>query len=78
MHARRHARDYERLVQHAGSLIAWAAITLMTRRPTRKRPAEGHDRPGRDGGRRLTGGRDRLRRGFRRHPSIELGLRLDA
>lgn len=36
MHARRHARDYERLVQHAESLITWAAITLMTRRITRR------------------------------------------
>ncbi|GAA0325328.1 hypothetical protein GCM10010302_75550 [Streptomyces polychromogenes] len=34
MHARRHARDYERLIQHSGSLITWAAITLMTRRIT--------------------------------------------
>lgn len=38
MHARRHARDYERLVQHSETLITWAAITLMTRRPTRRRP----------------------------------------
>ncbi|MDT0347523.1 IS5 family transposase [Streptomyces litchfieldiae] len=36
MHARRHARDYERLPQHAESLITWAAITLMTRRLTRR------------------------------------------
>ncbi|GAA3389212.1 hypothetical protein GCM10017752_12730 [Streptomyces roseoviridis] len=28
MHARRHARDYERLIQHSESLITWAAITL--------------------------------------------------
>lgn len=35
MHARRHARDYERLVQHPETLITWAAITLMTRRLTR-------------------------------------------
>lgn len=35
MHARRHARDYERLIQHSESLITWAAITLMTRRITR-------------------------------------------
>jgi hypothetical protein len=43
MHARRHARDYERLVQHSETLIAWAAITLMTRRitrtPARAKPA---------------------------------------
>ncbi|MFC9608730.1 IS5 family transposase [Streptomyces niveus] len=39
MHARRHARDYERLVQHSETLITWAAITLMTRRLTRKRRA---------------------------------------
>ncbi len=32
MHARRHARDYERLIQHSETLITWAAITLMTRR----------------------------------------------
>ena len=37
MHARRHARDYERLVQHSETLITWASITLMTRRLTRKR-----------------------------------------
>lgn len=36
MHARRHARDYERLIQHAESLLTWAAITLMTRRLTRR------------------------------------------
>ncbi|MFF0465791.1 IS5 family transposase [Streptomyces mexicanus] len=35
MNARRHARDYERLIQHSESLITWAAITLMTRRITR-------------------------------------------
>ncbi|ALO91307.1 Putative transposase [Streptomyces hygroscopicus subsp. limoneus] len=35
MHARRHARDYERLIQHYESLITGAAITLMTRRITR-------------------------------------------
>ncbi len=35
MHARRHARDYERLVQHSETLITGAAITLMTRRITR-------------------------------------------
>jgi transposase len=36
MHARRHARDYERLVQHSETLTTWAAITLMTRRLARK------------------------------------------
>ncbi|MFE7931791.1 transposase [Streptomyces sp. NPDC057456] len=36
MHARRHPRDYERLIQHSESLITWAAITLMTRRITRR------------------------------------------
>lgn len=36
MQARRHARDYERLIQHSESLITWAAITLMTRRITRR------------------------------------------
>lgn len=37
MHARRHARDYERLVQHSESLITWAAITIMTRRITQRK-----------------------------------------
>ena len=36
MHVRRHARDYERLIQHSETLITWAAITLMTRRLARK------------------------------------------
>jgi hypothetical protein len=36
MHARRHARDYERLIQHSETVITWAAITLMTRRLARK------------------------------------------
>ncbi|WP_413229656.1 hypothetical protein [Kitasatospora purpeofusca] len=36
MNARRHARDYERLIQHSESLITWAAITLMTRRITQR------------------------------------------
>lgn len=36
MHARRHARDYERLIQHSETLITCAAITLMTRRLARK------------------------------------------
>lgn len=35
MNARRHARDYERLIQHSETLITWAAITLMTRRLAR-------------------------------------------
>ena len=35
MNARRHARDYERLIQHSESQITWASITLMTRRLTR-------------------------------------------
>lgn len=39
MHARWHARVYERLVQHSETLITWAAITLMTRRLTRKSSA---------------------------------------
>lgn len=37
MQARRHARDYERLVQHSEALITWAALTLMTRRITQKK-----------------------------------------
>lgn len=36
MHARRHARDYKRLIQYSESLITWAAITIMTRRITRR------------------------------------------
>ncbi len=36
MHARRHARDCEQLVQHSETLITWAAITLMARRLARK------------------------------------------
>lgn len=36
MHARRHARDCERLIQHSESLSTWAAITLMARRITRR------------------------------------------
>ncbi|NNJ08446.1 transposase, partial [Streptomyces sp. PKU-MA01144] len=36
MHAHRHARDCERLIQHSETLITWAAIALMTRRPARK------------------------------------------
>lgn len=36
MHARWHARDYERPIQHSESLITWAEITLMTRRITRR------------------------------------------
>jgi hypothetical protein len=39
MHARRSARDYERLPQHSEAHITWALITLMTRRLTRKKPA---------------------------------------
>lgn len=31
-----HARDYERLIRHSESLSTWAAITLMTRRITRR------------------------------------------
>lgn len=34
MHARRLVRDYERLPQHSEALTTWAAISLMTRRPT--------------------------------------------
>ncbi len=36
MHARRHARDCERLIQHSESLITGAAITIVTRRITRR------------------------------------------
>lgn len=35
MNARRHARDYGRLIQRSETPITWAAITLMTRRLTR-------------------------------------------
>ncbi|GGV74015.1 DDE transposase [Streptomyces longisporoflavus] len=38
MNARRNARDYERLPQHAEAHLNWAFITLMTRRLTRKGP----------------------------------------
>ncbi|MCM2416634.1 hypothetical protein [Streptomyces sp. RKAG293] len=35
------AHDFERLVQRSGSLITWAAITLMTtRRITEHRPRQ--------------------------------------
>ncbi|GFE27474.1 hypothetical protein Sliba_79270 [Streptomyces nigrescens] len=40
MHARRHARDYERLIQHSETLITWTAITLMIRRLARKAPPQ--------------------------------------
>ncbi|MEU1534716.1 IS5 family transposase [Streptomyces fagopyri] len=45
MRARRHCRDHERLPVMSESLITWAAITLMTRRLTRRkaRPAERRD-----------------------------------
>ena len=45
MRARRHCRDYERLPEMSESLITWAAITLMTRRLTRRKtkPATRHD-----------------------------------
>ncbi|MDF9816693.1 IS5 family transposase [Streptomyces sp. SPB162] len=36
MHARRNARDYERLPQHSECHLTWSMITLMTRRLTRK------------------------------------------
>jgi hypothetical protein len=36
--ARRNARDYERLAQHSEAHITWAAVTLMTRRLSRRRP----------------------------------------
>ncbi len=39
MRARRNCRDYERTAAHSEAMITWAAITLMTRRLTRKRPA---------------------------------------
>ncbi|MFE3937236.1 hypothetical protein ACFXPJ_26585 [Streptomyces goshikiensis] len=35
-HAHRNARDYERLVQHCGAPITWAAITLITLRIAQK------------------------------------------
>jgi hypothetical protein len=45
MRARRHCRDHERLPEMSEALITWAAITLMTRRLTRRktRPAERRD-----------------------------------
>jgi hypothetical protein len=44
MRARRHARDYERLIQHSETLITWAAITLMPRRLARKGATPGWTR----------------------------------
>lgn len=38
LRARRNVRDYERLPQHSEAHLTWAAITLMTRRLTRRRP----------------------------------------
>lgn len=38
LHARRHARDHERLIQHSETLITWSAITLMPRSLARKAP----------------------------------------
>jgi transposase len=34
--ARRNVRDYERLPQHSEAHLTWAAVTLMTRRLTRR------------------------------------------
>lgn len=50
MKARRNARDYERLPQHAEAHLTWSLITLMTRRLTRKQPQwakkpDSNDRP---------------------------------
>ncbi|PZG21844.1 IS5/IS1182 family transposase IS4811 [Nonomuraea aridisoli] len=39
MRARRNCRDYERLASHSEAFLNWTAITLMTRRLTRKRPS---------------------------------------
>ncbi|MEZ7153986.1 IS5 family transposase [Streptomyces sp. MAD19A] len=41
MNARRNARDHERLPQHSEAHLNWAPIALMTRRPTRRKPAPG-------------------------------------
>jgi transposase len=38
MRARRNVRDYERLPAHSEAHVTWSAITLMTRRLTRRRP----------------------------------------
>lgn len=63
MHARRHARDYERLIQHSESLITWAAITLMTSRTPAGSPAgQGSPHPARATG---TDGRP-----DHRHPAL--------
>lgn len=45
MNARRHARDYERLVQHSETLITWAAIAVMTKRLTRTGPTGWSKKP---------------------------------
>ncbi|MDQ1033547.1 transposase [Streptomyces umbrinus] len=47
-HARRHARDYERLIQRSESLITWAGITLMTRRITRRTSRRSRQPPARE------------------------------
>ncbi|WP_067490431.1 hypothetical protein [Actinomadura hibisca] len=38
--ARRNRRDHERRAAHSEAMITWAAIMLMTRRLTRKQPAQ--------------------------------------
>ncbi|MEU7600449.1 transposase, partial [Streptomyces sp. NPDC041003] len=48
MHARRHARDYEGLIQHSETLITWAAITIMTRRITRRQSRRASQPPSRE------------------------------
>ena len=49
MRARRNCRDYERLPSHSEAFINWSAVTLMTRRLTRKQPGQPHA-PGRASG----------------------------
>lgn len=39
LNARRNARDYERRPDHSEAHLTWAAMTLMTRRLTRSKPA---------------------------------------
>jgi hypothetical protein len=39
MRARRNCRGYERHAAHSEAMITWPAITLMTRRLTRKKRA---------------------------------------
>ncbi|EHM25688.1 putative transposase [Streptomyces sp. W007] len=45
MNARRHARDYERLIQHSETLITWAAITFVASPAEDPAPTAGRSGP---------------------------------